>query len=207
MHRIIIQGAGGHARVVIDCALAQGHTIEGIFDPNSSGELYGIPIHSAYRGQDFRDSRMVVAIGDNAVRQDVVRAAQHSFVNVIHPSAMLSPYSALGLGNVIVHGVIVQAEAEVENHVILNTGSRIDHHCKVKDYVHIGPGVVLCGNVQIGEGSFIGAGTTIIPGKKVGAWSIVGAGSVVIDDIPDNVVAVGNPARVIKHCKPNMSEA
>ena len=47
-------------------------------------------------------------------------------------------------------------------------------------------------------GAFIGAGAIVIPGKKIGAWSIVGAGAVVINDIPDGVVVVGNPARIIR---------
>ena len=64
--------------------------------------------------------------------------------------------------------------------------------------MHVGPGAVLCGKVEIGEGTFVGAGSTVIPGKKIGKWSVIGAGSVVVGDIPDRVVAMGNPARVVR---------
>src|SRR5690606_33275850 len=124
-----------------------------------------------------------------------------TFTNVIHPSAVCSPFSSMGVGNAVLQKAVIQAESVIGNHVIINTGAQVDHHCTIGDFVHIAPGVILCGNVQIGEGTFMGAGSIVIPGKKVGAWSIVGAGSVVIDNIPDNVVAVGNPARVIKYVK------
>jgi sugar O-acyltransferase (sialic acid O-acetyltransferase NeuD family) len=200
-HKVIIQGAGWHAHVVMDCAFAQGRTVICVYDPSCTGELYGVPIRREYVATDFPDAAMVVAIGDNAVRKKVVKMANHSFTNIFHPSALLSPYATVGQGNVILHRAIIQAESTIGNHVIVNTGAQVDHDCVIDDFVHLAPGVILCGNVYIGEGSFIGAGTTIIPGKKIGAWSIVGAGSVVIDNIPDNVVAVGNPAKVIKHIR------
>ena len=199
---IIIKGAGGHARVVIDCARAQGRTVECAYDPFNQGEIYGIPVRKDYRPDDFPKADAVVAIGDNSVRRQVSGEVRHAFTNVIHPSAIISSFASIGEGNMILHGAIVQASATIGNHVILNTGSQVDHDCTIGDFVHIAPGAVLCGNVQIGEGSFIGTGAIIIPGKKVGAWSIIGAGSVVIDNIPDFVVAVGNPAKVIKHWKP-----
>jgi sugar O-acyltransferase (sialic acid O-acetyltransferase NeuD family) len=201
---IIIKGAGGHARVVIDCARAQGRTVECAYDPFNEGELYGIPVRSNYNSVDFPKAAAVVAIGDNAVRRKVSANVLHSFTNVIHPSAMISSFASIGEGNMILHGSIVQAAARIGNHVILNTGSQVDHDCVISDFVHIAPGVILCGNVHVGEGSFIGTGAIVIPGKKIGAWSIIGAGSVVIDNIPDNVIAVGNPAKVIKHWKPEL---
>jgi len=65
MSNIILQGAGGHARVVIDCAIAQGRTVACLFEPDGKGELYGIPIKSSYSPQNFPDAHAVVAIGDN----------------------------------------------------------------------------------------------------------------------------------------------
>jgi sugar O-acyltransferase (sialic acid O-acetyltransferase NeuD family) len=108
----------------------------------------------------------------------------------------------MGIGNMFLQGTIIQAQARIGNHVIINTGARVDHDCILDDYVHAAPGVILCGCVTIGEGAFIGAGSVIIPGKRIGAWATVGAGSVVINDIPDFAVAVGNPAKIIKYNKP-----
>lgn len=198
MHNIILQGAGGHARVVIDCAIAQRRTVACLFEPNGNGELYGIPIRSAYYPQDYPDAHAVVAIGDNAVRKKVAGMTKHAFTNIIHPSAIISSFATLGQGNVLLHRVVVQAETRIGDHVIVNTGAQVDHDCTIGDFVHLAPGAILSGNVEVGVGAFIGTGAIIIPGKKIGAWSVIGAGAVVINDIPDGVVAVGNPARVLR---------
>lgn len=95
-------------------------------------------------------------------------------------------------------GVVINADTAVGKHCIINTSASADHDCIIEDFVHISPHAALCGGVTVGEGAHIGTGAIIIPGKKIGAHSIIGAGAVVLRDIPPNVVAVGNPARVIK---------
>jgi len=64
---------------------------------------------------------------------------------------------------------------------------------------------VICSHVKIGNGAFIGAGTTIIDHVTIGENSVIGAGSVVVKDIGANVVAFGNPAKIIR--KRDMNEA
>jgi sugar O-acyltransferase (sialic acid O-acetyltransferase NeuD family) len=198
-NKTIIQGGREHARVVLDCLLAQGADVLALFDPKYTATLFGVPQRGTYDPAFEPEAHAVVAIGDNSVRKKVVEKTKHRFRNAIHPSAIISPYASLGEGNMILHGTIVQAQTVIGNHVIINTGTQVDHDNVIGDYVHLGPGVVLCGTVQIGTGSFIGAGSVIIPGKKVGAWATVGAGSVVIHDVPDNAVVVGNPARIIRY--------
>lgn len=202
MHKILIQGGGEHARVVLDCLLSNGAGVVGLYDPKYSGELFGVPQCGAYKPDAHPDALTIIAIGDNAARKRVAEESNHRFTNTIHASAVISPFSKLGEGNAILHRAIVQAQAVIGNHVIINTGAQVDHDCVIKDYVHLAPGVILCGTVKIGEGAFVGAGSVIIPGKQVGAWATIGAGSVVISDIPDYAVAVGNPAKVTKYLKP-----
>lgn len=196
--KIILQGGGGHARVVLDCLLSQGVAVVGIFDPKHTGHIMGIPLRGEYDPGVEVDALAIIAIGDNAVRKQVAERTGHSFVNTLHSSAIFSKHSRMGTGNMILHGSIVQAQTTIGNHVIINTGAQVDHDCVVEDFVHLAPGARLCGNVHIGEGTLIGAGAVIIPGKKIGAWATIGAGAVVINDIPDHAVAVGNPARIIK---------
>jgi sugar O-acyltransferase (sialic acid O-acetyltransferase NeuD family) len=184
--------------VVIDCLQAQGIHVSAIFDPQYSGELFGVPQRGVYNPEFATGARAIVAIGDNVTRKKVAGGTRHSFTNAIHPSVILSRYARIGTGNMILHGAIIQAQARIGDHCIVNTGSQVDHDCSVADFAHLGPGTVLCGTVSVGEGSFIGAGAIIIPGIRIGAWCIVGAGSVVIRDIPDYTVVAGNPARVIK---------
>jgi sugar O-acyltransferase (sialic acid O-acetyltransferase NeuD family) len=198
-HKLIVQGGGEHARVVIDCAFAQGHDVVSIYDPKYGGELFGVAQRGVYRPDADPGAHAIIAIGDNALRKKVAAITLHPFTNVIHPSVVLSSFASIGQGNMVLHGSIIQAQTKVGNHVILNTRSQADHDCLIGDYAHLAPGVILCGNVQIGEGTFLGAGSIVIPGKKIGVWAIIGAGSVVISDIPDYAVAVGNPARIIKY--------
>ena len=198
MTKVILQGGGEHAAVVLDCLLSQDVEVMALFDPKYDGNLYGIPQLGAYSPVFEPSAKAVVAIGDNALRKKVASSTRHNFTNAIHTSAIISSRATLGLGNMILHGTIIQARAIIGNHVIVNTGARIDHDCVIADYVHVAPGVILCGTVTLGEGALIGAGSIIIPGKKIGAWATVGAGAVVVDDVPDYAVVVGNPAKVIK---------
>lgn len=201
-NKVIIQGGGEHARVVLDSLLAQGASVSGLFDPKYSGSLFGIPQRGTYDPNFEPEALVVVAIGDNQVRKRVVEKTKHRFTNAIHPSAIISSYASLGEGNMVLHGTIIQAQSRIGNHIIINTKAQVDHDCILGDYVHLAPGAILCGTVSVGEGAFIGAGAVVIPGKKIGAWATIGAGSVVIHDIPDYAVAVGNPARVIKQKRP-----
>jgi sugar O-acyltransferase (sialic acid O-acetyltransferase NeuD family) len=201
--KVILQGGGEHARVVVDCLIAQPNVdVIAIFDPKYSGMLFGVPQLGKYDPSFQKDARAIVSIGDNKIRKQVVALTEHEFTNAIHPSVIASPSAGFGDGNMFLHGVIIQSQAQVGNHVIINTGSRVDHDCTIGNYAHLAPGAILCGTVTIGEGAFVGAGAVVIPGKKIGAWAIVGAGSVVTRDIPDHAVAFGNPARIVKMLKP-----
>jgi sugar O-acyltransferase (sialic acid O-acetyltransferase NeuD family) len=199
MANIILQGGGEHARVVLDCLLSAGEAVVGLFDPKYNGELFGIPQRGKYDSTFQPGALAIVAIGDNRVRQHVVALTVHKFTNAIHRSAILSTRANVGVGNMILHGTIIQAQTSLGNHCIVNTGAQIDHDCVIGNYVHLGPGSILCGCVYVDDGAFIGAGAIVLPGIKIGAWSIVGAGAVVKSDVPSNCVVVGNPARVIKN--------
>src|SRR5215207_3937654 len=161
MDKIILQGGGEHARVVLDCLLDQGADVLGLFDPKYSGSLFGIPQRGVYDPSFVPDARAIVAIGDNATRKQVVGKTRHVFTNAIHPSVIFSKFATLGVGNMLLHRVTVQAQTQIGHHVIINTGSQVDHDCVIGDFVHLAPSVVLCGTVHVGEGTFIGAAATV----------------------------------------------
>lgn len=198
MEKVILQGGGEHARVVLDALLSDQVQVAGLFDPKYTGNLFGIPQLGKYDPGFEPDARAIVAIGNNKLRKEVVEKTKHDFTRVIQSTAIVSPFSEIGNGTMVLHGVILQAQTRIGNHVILNTGVRVDHDCNVADYAHLAPGCVLCGTVQVGEGTLVGAGSIVLPGIKVGAWAVVGAGSVVTKDVPDGVVVAGNPAKILK---------
>lgn len=192
-----LYGAGGHAKVIRDIIEDMGETFSGIVDDNLEVVSFmDANVKHTLEGVD----NIIVSIGYNAIRKKVV--GKIDLVGIpygtgIHPSAIISKYASVGEGSVVMQGVIINSCAQIGKHCIVNTGASVDHECVVDDFVHISPHATLCGNVTVGEGTWIGACSVVIPGVKIGKWSVVGAGSVVVDDIPDGVVAYGNPCRVI----------
>jgi sugar O-acyltransferase (sialic acid O-acetyltransferase NeuD family) len=196
--KIILQGGGEHARVVLDCLLAAKANVIALFDPKYSDQLFGVPQRGVYDASFEPEALAIVAIGNNALRKKVAGLTKHKFTSTVHPTAILSSFVEYGKGCMILHGSIIQARTIIGDHVIVNTGAKVDHDCEIGDYVHIAPGAVLCGTVKVGEGTLIGAGSTILPGVKIGKWSTIGAGSVIIEDVPDRAVVAGNPGRVLR---------
>lgn len=206
---VIIVGAGGHGKVVLDILRARGeHRVVGFLDANS--DLHGMEIS---RCPVLGDLNMVgklkakgvagavVAIGDNRVRRSYAQKLAWSgltLVNAVHPSAVVSPTAVLGENVVVAAGAIVCTEAHVGNSVILNTAATVDHECDIGEGVHIAPGARLAGRVSVGAGAFIGIGASALPCLKVGEDAIVGGGALVHRDVPAGATVVGVPARVIK---------
>jgi sugar O-acyltransferase (sialic acid O-acetyltransferase NeuD family) len=120
------------------------------------------------------------------------------FINIIHDGLDISYMSKLGRGLLINSKVSIAAHTTIGDFVSINRHVSIGHHTNVGDYCSINPGVNIAGNVTIGEGTTIGVGANIIDGVNIGKNSIIGAGSVVTKDIPDNVIAYGNPCKIIR---------
>jgi sugar O-acyltransferase (sialic acid O-acetyltransferase NeuD family) len=203
MRGVYLYGSGGHSLVVADVLRDQGIPILGVYaDPGARHPKHGLVLPGArvVGVEPFRElaAPFVVAIGRNCERAEISRMLPGPCVGVIHSSAIIAPSATVGDGTIVLHGVIVQANARVGRQVLLNTSASIDHDNVIGDYAHISPHVTLCGHVEIGEGTHVGAGAIIIPSIKVGKWSTIGAGSVVIHDVPDGVTVVGNPARVVR---------
>jgi sugar O-acyltransferase (sialic acid O-acetyltransferase NeuD family) len=190
--QLFLYGGGGHAKVVLDVLQGSGLTVHGIIDSKFDGDLLGV---RRYREmpEGFGGAKIIIAIGDNAIRKKISETLTNRFANAVHASALISRHASLGVGTMILHRSIIQG-----SHVIINTGAQVDHDCTVGNFVHVAPGAVLCGSISIGEGTLVGAGAVIKPGVTIGAWVTIGSGAVVVKDIPDFAVVVGNPAKVIK---------
>jgi sugar O-acyltransferase (sialic acid O-acetyltransferase NeuD family) len=196
---MLLYGASGHAKVIIDCLQASQISISGIFDDNPDiQQLLGLPVLGTYQTQYLPNEQLIIAVGNNQIRRKITDLVQHTYGRVIQPSAIISAYAKMGAGTVVFHNAVIQASASVGQHCIINTTASVDHDCVLEDFVHISPNATLSGNVTVGEGTHIGAGATVISGICIGKWCIIGAGAVVTKDIPDYSTAVGVPARIIK---------
>jgi acetyltransferase EpsM len=195
---MLLYGGSGHAKVVIDCLLANGIPVHGIFDDNPAlTALLSFPVLGSYNTAFLPSETIIISIGHNGIRQKVAMNIIHPFGKVIHPSSLISTFASVGEGTVIFHNSVIQAGSVIGKHCIINTAASIDHDCKLGDFVHISPNATLSGNVKVADGSHIGAGATIIQGISIGKWCTVGAGAVVIKDVPDYATVVGVPAIVI----------
>jgi sugar O-acyltransferase (sialic acid O-acetyltransferase NeuD family) len=204
--KLLVFGAGGHAKVVVDIIERQGDfDIAAVLDDDVNLEgsrFFGYSVlgtRAELRGLQSAGLRLaIVAIGDNAGRAGVAAmlAAQGwQFASAIHPNACLSRGVDIAPGCVIMAGSVLNADARVGAHGIINSGATIDHDCRIAEGVHIAPGCHLCGGVRVGRGSFLGAGSTVTPGVNIGSNALVGAGSVVIRDVADAAQVSGVPDR------------
>lgn len=199
--RVAVIGAGGHACVVASTVVAAGHTVVGFFDddPARSGTQFcNAPvlgsIADAADSKEF--SRAILAVGRNDVRKRLAGELDLDWMSVVHPFAWVDPSATLGAGSVVFAGGVVQANARIGSHVILNTRASVDHDCVVGDYVHIAV-AHLGGGACADEGAFLALGSVVLPGLRVGAWATVGAGAVVTKDVAPGTIVVGAPARPV----------
>jgi len=199
----VVIGAGGHAKVVIDLLReSEGYHPVGCTDPRPVPAVNGV----AWLGDDGILPRLrregvahaFVALGDNAARERLAGLLQDlgfGLVNAISRAARLSPAVRLGVGIAAMPGVIVNADAQLDDLCVLNTGALVDHDCRIGRASHVAPGCTLAGNVTVGAGALVGIGARIVNGVSIGARAVVGAGSVVIEDVADGATVVGSPAR------------
>jgi sugar O-acyltransferase (sialic acid O-acetyltransferase NeuD family) len=208
---IIVIGASGHAKVVIDIFERRGdYRITGFIDVKEKVglDLYGYQVMGVEsdlptlaRKLDLRGC--FVAIGDNWRRHLVAEKISElmpglEFVTAIHPSAQIARGATVGRGTVIMAGGILNSDSRVGDFCILNTKAALDHDSLMEDFSSLAPNATAGGNVRIGAYSAVSLGANIIHGRAIGQHSVIGAGAVVLEDIPDFSVAVGVPAKVIR---------
>jgi UDP-perosamine 4-acetyltransferase len=207
MKKLIILGASGHAKVIIDIFLRRSeYEIVGYLTKNyQTSEILGVPIigddQKLPQLYDQGIDKAFIAIGDNRLRKllsNYLQSLGFQFPNAISPTAIIAPSVQLGTGIAIMDGAVIQPDTTIGDQSIINTLASVDHDGKIGDYVHIAPGCHLAGCVTIGEGAFLGVGSNVIPNISIGNWSILGAGSVVVKEIPDSVLAMGVPAKIRK---------
>lgn len=198
----LIYGAGGHGRVLLDTLRLLDQEPDGFIDDVKVGAtIEGLPSFGSTILDERDDIEVYHGIGYIDVRRRIDRDLEARGVRtltVVHPAAFVSPTAELGEGTVVYAGAMVNTGARVGRAAILNTGCVVDHDCEVGDYTHISPNAALGGGVTVGDGTWVGIGSSVIELVNIGANAILGAGAVAVADVPDRVVAVGCPARVVK---------
>lgn len=206
---VVMLGAGGHAKVLLDTLVLQKLSILGVVDFDAR-QIEKLPWDLKWLGQDecildFLASEVQLVNGIGSIKTCTLRKQLfanykewgYSFMQVIHPSVIMGGDVSLGEGVQVMAAAVIQTGTVVGDNVIINTKVAVDHDCIIGDHTHLAPGVTLSGGVNIGAGVHVGTGATVIQGIKVGDNSIIGAGAVVIEDVPPSVTVVGVPARIL----------
>src|SRR5690606_10897483 len=111
--------------------------------------IMGVPVKGGLDTLKNFNCEAVIAIGSNAVRQKIAQAYSAAWATLIHPRAWVDESSTVGPGTVVMAGAVIQPEARIGSHVIINTCASVDHECSLKDYAQISPGARLGGNVNV----------------------------------------------------------
>ncbi|MGZ4057202.1 MAG: PglD-related sugar-binding protein [Bacteroidia bacterium] len=175
-NRIVIIGAGGHGKVVLDAILAQGkYEVVGFVDGNVSVGKEVINSYKVIAKQDdlgsLKDKAdyFIVAIGNNQIRSKIAAEAKSIFkaVTIIHPSAVIGSQVNIKEGTVVLANSVINASASVGENVIVNARVVVDHDCIIGNNVHLSIGTMVGSNSRIGDYK-----TTSI-GENINSFSVI----------------------------------
>ncbi len=210
MKEIVIIGAGGHAKVLIEALESSGEfTVKGLLDARlqPGSRVLNYPV----LGNDdllwgAQKISPYLAIGLGMIKIDPARKniferareAGYQFPVIAHAGAVVSKSARLGEGVQVLAGAVVQACARIGENTVVNTSAVVEHDCHIGAHCHLAPGAILGGEVRVGDLTLVGLGARILPGIKIGSSAVLGAGSVVTREVRDHQVVAGIPAREMK---------
>ncbi|MDM5201144.1 acetyltransferase [Fictibacillus enclensis] len=201
---LLIIGASGHGKVVVDIALKMGKwkSIAFLDDNTNVKSVMGIKVIGRTKDafSNINDSDIFVGIGDNDIRKKILESLEDKgaiIPTLIHPNATIGEQVKIEKGTVVMPGAIINCSTRIGKGCIINTGATIDHDNEIEDYVHLSPGTTLAGNVKVGKSSWLGTRSTVINNINITERCVIGAGTVVVEEIKMAGTYVGVPARRI----------
>jgi sugar O-acyltransferase (sialic acid O-acetyltransferase NeuD family) len=208
--KLFIYGAGGFGKEVLDWARRQNAAKPCwsgfcfVDDVTALHEVHGVPVRrfaDPEISQQLGDAEFVIGVGEPAGREALARklgGAGARLGRVIDPSATVSVTARVGEGCVIGVGALVSSDGVMGRNACLISMGIVGHDAQVGDHTVISSKVNLGGASVVGAASYVGTGALIKERAQIGSNAIIGMGSVVYSDIPDDMIALGNPARVAR---------
>ncbi|MBN1902431.1 acetyltransferase [Candidatus Sumerlaeota bacterium] len=212
--KILVIGAGGHARVIIDCLLESENWQIGAIERKDSDkkEIMGCPvvgsdedIPSLFKQGFIHAVIGVGSVGDTTIRRRIytdLKKIGFKMPVIIHPRAIVSKHSRIGEGTVVFPGAIVNPGSRIGCNCIVNSGAIVEHDCVLGDFAHTAPGSRLAGTVTICNDVHVGIGAIVREKITIGEHSLIGAGTVVVKDVEPYSLMIGVPARLLKKLEP-----
>ena len=208
---MLIIGAKGFAKEVLEVLHQLGQLQNIAFyddiNVNIGGSLYNsFPIlKNQHEAEDFfleKGNEFTLGMGDPLIRFKLYNKFKNIggiFSSTISPLAQIGHYAnEFGEGCNIMTNTVITNEIKIGKGVLINICCTVGHDTVIEDFVELCPDVNISGNCTIGKYSFLGTNATVLPHVRIGENVRIGAGSVVTKDIPDNRLAFGIPAQVIK---------
>jgi sugar O-acyltransferase (sialic acid O-acetyltransferase NeuD family) len=204
--KLVILGANPYAEQVADLVSdIEGYELVGFVENENrevcSQNLLDLPVVWIDDVAQLGAPLYCVSVLGSKERRKFVRQATSlglQFAALVHPKAHLSRTATLGEGTVVEAGSVIGAQTRIGRHVLIKRGCLIGHHTQIGDYVTLNPGVNIAGKATVGERSWIAMGAVVLDHISIGSDSGVGAGAVVTRDVPDRVLVLGMPARVVQ---------
>lgn len=134
-------------------------------------------------------------------REEIIKKTStpiNQFLKIIHSSASVSKTAKIGFGSVIFQNVTINSNVRIGDHVVVLPNCVLSHDDDIGDYSCIASSVSISGGVKVGKSCYIGSSSAIKEFVNIGDYSLVGIGSVVLENIPNNSVFVGNPAKFLR---------
>lgn len=179
---IVLVGAGGHAKALVETIRARGGYVSTYVDARRADWLDADRKSS---DDDVWPDLGSVVLGIGGMAPDALERRLALFASytkrgfkaepVVHASAWISESARLGAGSVVLANAILQPAVCIGEAVIINSGAIVEHDSIVGDGAHIAPGAIVLGNCRIGRCCMIGAGAVVLQGTEVPDGTLVTA--------------------------------
>lgn len=210
-NKILLIGGGGHCCSVLDSLFSCGDYEQiGVIEQNNKNKesIMNIPIIGTdddlfllYKRGWTNAFITLGSVGDTTVRRKIyntLREIGYTIPVIIDSTAIIGQDVQLSEGVFIGKRAVINAGVYIKQCAIINSGAILEHDCMIGSFSHISSGAVLCGQVKVGDDSHIGAASVIKQSIYIGNNTLIGIGSVVVKDLPNDVLAYGNPCEVKK---------
>ena len=202
---VIIVGAGGHAREMVELARSADIDVVGVLDDFfQQASLDGVPVLGAVKDcSKYPEYLYLVAVGNPRIREKIVELLESElpaieYATLIHPLAVVSSTSSIAEGGMVTAGCVISVGVNIGKHSIININSSLSHEVVLGDFCTVAPNVAVAGNVRVEGLVELGIGSSVKQGLKLGKGSLLGMGAVLLSDAEPNSVMAGVPAKKIR---------
>jgi len=202
MDKILLIGAGGHARACIDVIETESQfEIAGLVEKEGcvAGDNLEYPIIGT--DNDLKDLRQqysnaLITVGQIKSPEiriklfQLLKELDFTIPAIISSHAYVSKHAQIGEGSIVMHGAIINANAKIGKNCIINNRSLIEHDVVIGDHCHIATGAIINGEVSVGNETFIGSGVVTKQCISIGNNSIISVGEILKTDVDSNIVVI-----------------